>query len=96
MDIREIQPRSTGAADESRGPRAVGSTPAPRDASEPSPDRLTLSERAQALQDARRAALAVPDVRTDVVDQVRRRLADGSLRPDPDRIAHALLAQGLL
>ncbi len=96
MDIREIQPRTTGAADESRGARAVGSSSAPRDTQDSSPDRVTLSARAQAFQEARRAALAVPEVRSDRVEELRSRLGAGTLQPDPDAIARALRDQGLL
>lgn len=96
MDIREIQSRTTGAADESRGARAVGPTPAAGSSTDPSADRVTLSARAQALQEARRAALAVPEVRTDVVEEVRGRVASGTLVPDPERIARALIDQGIL
>jgi len=96
MDIRDISSRGTGAADEARGPRSVGPSPATRTAADRSSDRVTLSDRAQTFQEVRRAALDVPDVRTDRVAAVRARLADGSMVPDPERIARALLAQGVL
>ncbi|MBI3634966.1 MAG: flagellar biosynthesis anti-sigma factor FlgM [Candidatus Rokubacteria bacterium] len=96
MDIREIQSRNTGAADESRGPRAVGPTPAAGASTDPSTDRVTLSARAQALQEVRRAALSVPEVRNDVVTETRGRVADGTLVPDPERIARALIDQGVI
>lgn len=96
MDIRDIQSRNTGAADEARGARSVGSSSSARPAADRSSDRVTLSDRAQALQETRRAALDVPEVRSDRVNAVRARLADGSLAPDPERIARALLAQGLV
>jgi anti-sigma28 factor (negative regulator of flagellin synthesis) len=38
----------------------------------------------------------VPDVRTDRVDAVRARLEEGALAPDPQRIARALLEQGIV
>lgn len=96
MDIRDIQSRNAGPADEPRGARGVGSANASRASAERPGDRLTLSDRAQAFQEIRRAALAVPDVRIDRVEAVRAALADGSLVPDPERIARALLAQGLV
>jgi flagellar biosynthesis anti-sigma factor FlgM len=96
MDIRDIQSRSTGAADESRSTRGVGASSASRAAADRTPDSVTLSNRAQAFQETRRAALAAPDVRTERVEEVRSRLAGGSLVPDPERIARALIAQGLV
>lgn len=96
MDIRDIQSRNTGAADEARSTRGVGGVPAPRPSTDHPADRLTLSDRARVLQEVRRAALAVPDVRTERVEAVRAGLADGSVTPDPERIARALLAQGLV
>jgi flagellar biosynthesis anti-sigma factor FlgM len=96
MDIRDIQSRNTGPADESRSTRGVGSSAASRRAADRSPDSVTLSDRAQAFQETRRAALAVPDVRSERVEAVRAKLADGSLGPDPDRIARALLDQGMV
>jgi flagellar biosynthesis anti-sigma factor FlgM len=96
MDIRDIQSRSTGPTDESRSARGVGASAASRAAADRTPDSVTLSNRAQAFQETRRAALAAPDVRTDRVEDVRGRLASGGLVPDPERIARALLEQGVL
>lgn len=95
MDIRDIRSGNAGAADEARSARGVGPSSAARPASDRS-DRVTLSDRAQAFQEARRAALEVPDVRSDQVNAVRAKLADGSLAADPERIARALLAQGIV
>jgi flagellar biosynthesis anti-sigma factor FlgM len=55
-----------------------------------------MSDQARVFQQARLAALAVPDVHTDRVEALRRQLASGELRPDPARIAQALTAQGVL
>jgi flagellar biosynthesis anti-sigma factor FlgM len=96
MDIRDIPSRTTGPADESRAARGVAPSATPRAAADRSPDSVTLSDRAQAFQETRRAALAVPDVRSERVDQVRAKLAGGSLVPDPERIARALLEQGVV
>jgi flagellar biosynthesis anti-sigma factor FlgM len=96
MDIRDVQSRNINPADEPRGARGAGQTPAARNASERSDDRVTLSPRAHAFQETRRAALDVPDVRTDRVDAVRSKLADGTLGVDPQRIARALLDQGIV
>jgi flagellar biosynthesis anti-sigma factor FlgM len=96
MDIRDIQSRNTGPADEARSARRVGASSSAKPAPDRSSDHVSLSERAQALQETRRAALDVPEVRSDRVNAVRAKLADGSLTPDPERIARALLAQGLV
>ncbi len=96
MDIRDVRSRNTGPADEARGARSGSSSSAARSAADRSADRVTLSDRAQALQETRQAALDVPEVRSDRVAAVRAKLADGSLAPDPERIARALLAQGLV
>ena len=96
MDIRDVQSRGTNPTDESRSARGVGSSSSARNAERPSDDRVTLSNRAQAFQEARRAALDVPDVRTGRVDALRRQLQSGGLAPDPDRIARALLSQGVV
>ncbi len=51
---------------------------------------------AEALQETRGAGRDVPDVQTDRVDALRRRIRTGDLVPDPDRIAKALLGQGVV
>ena len=96
MDIRDIHSRGTNPADESRNARSVGSSSSARNTERASDDRVTLSNRAQAFQEARRAALDVPDVRTDRVEAVRQQVKNGSLVPDPERIAQALLGQGIV
>ena len=96
MDIRDVGSRNVNPADQTRGARNVGQAPASRHASDGSDDRVTLSARAQALQETRRAALEVPEVRTDRVEAVRGKLADGTLRVDAEQIARSLLAQGIV
>jgi hypothetical protein len=59
-------------------------------------DKVTLSGRARTLEDVRRAALAVPDAREEVVLDIRRALARGEVVPDSHKIAVALFAQGVL
>lgn len=96
MDIRDVRSRGTNPAEESRNARAVERTPAARTAGDRSDDRVTLSDRAHAFQETRRAALAVPEVRTERVEAVKARLGDGSLAVDTERIARALLQQGIV
>jgi negative regulator of flagellin synthesis FlgM len=95
MDIRDVGSRNTRPPEESRAAHGVGQTPAARPAGDHA-DRVTLSQRAQTLQELRRAALESPDVRMERVDALRAKLADGSLVTDPARIARALLEQGVL
>jgi negative regulator of flagellin synthesis FlgM len=98
MEPGKINSISAQAAEQARSARAAG-TPAagsqpPADAS--SSDRVTVSNRARELDEVRRAALAVPEVRQDRVDAVRKKLAAGALAPDPRQIAQALLEQSIV
>ena len=96
MDIRDVHSRSTNPTEQSRAARSAGSSSSSRPSESASDDRVTLSNRAQAFQDARRAALDAPDVRTERVEALRGQIKNGRLVPDPDRIAKALLGQGVL
>ena len=95
MDIRDIQ--STGASQPTQGSRGTGSSkPSQGSGASGDRDRVTVSARAQAIHSARQAALAMPEVRTDRVQEIRERLAQGEIVPDPSRIARALLDQGVV
>jgi flagellar biosynthesis anti-sigma factor FlgM len=97
MEIRDIQAGGASAPEASRRTRGVGSASSPSaNTREGSVDRVALSDQAQALQHARRAALAVPEIREERVEEIRSGVADGSLVPDPGRIARALLDQHIL
>jgi flagellar biosynthesis anti-sigma factor FlgM len=96
METGKIPSVGVSAANPARSSRVAGSPPPAGHGTEPSSDRVTMSDRAQALHDARRAALAVPEVRQDRVEAVRRDLAAGLLVPDPRRVAQALLEQSIL
>jgi len=96
MDIQDIQSGGPSALEPTRGARAVSPAAKGGTASQPSGDTVSMSEQAQAFQQARRLALAVPDVRLDHVEPLRQKYAAGELRPDPDAIARALLAQGVV
>jgi flagellar biosynthesis anti-sigma factor FlgM len=52
---------------------------------------VAISARSRELHQALGAANAAPDVRADVVAQVRARLLAGTYRIDPDRIARGIL-----
>lgn len=96
MDIRGPQSRNINPGDEPRGPRCAGQTPAARNASERSEGRVTFFTRPHAFQETRRALSGVPGVRTELVEAVRNKLADGTLAVDHQRIARALLDQGIV
>jgi flagellar biosynthesis anti-sigma factor FlgM len=95
MDIKDIQSGGPAPLDPARDIRPPGSV-TPSGTREQPVDSLTMSHEAQAFQRARLAALAVPDVRTDRVELLRRQLACGELRPDPARIAQAIISQEIL
>jgi flagellar biosynthesis anti-sigma factor FlgM len=97
METGKINSISAAAAEAARPTRVTGTPPSgSQQPGETSSDRVTVSDRAQALNDVRRAALAVPEVRQDRVDAVRKKLEAGALDPDPRRIAQALLEQSIL
>jgi negative regulator of flagellin synthesis FlgM len=95
MDIKDVQSGGPSALEPARGARAA--SPAAQGGAPQHPgDSLTMSDQARAFQEARRAALAVPDVRLDRVEALRRQHAAGALRPDHAAIARALVAQGVV
>ncbi|MGH7389300.1 MAG: flagellar biosynthesis anti-sigma factor FlgM [Candidatus Rokuibacteriota bacterium] len=96
MDIRDVQSRSIDRDGEFGGTRGAGQSPAARNASDRSDDRVTRSARTHAFQETRRAAPAGPEVRSERVDAVREQLADGTLAVDQQRIARELLEQGIV
>lgn len=53
--------------------------------------RITISERSRELHRALAVANSAPDVRADVVAEMRARIGNGSYRIDPDQIARGLL-----
>lgn len=58
-------------------------------------DEVRLSPQALEMQKLRDAVLGAPDVRQDVVDQVRDEIASGRYRIDGTRIADELLKEDL-
>ena len=95
MDIQDVQSGGPSALEPARGARAA--SPAAKGGTPQHPgDSITMSDQAQVFQQARLAALAVPDVRLDRVEALRQQHAAGELRPDHEAIARALLAQGVV
>jgi flagellar biosynthesis anti-sigma factor FlgM len=96
MDIRDIRSSAASGLDAARRVGRPAGDSAAQGSAAPEGDRVTVSDRARVLQDVRRAALAVPDVRQDRVEEFRRKLAASQLLPDQGAIARALVGQGLL
>lgn len=53
--------------------------------------KVELSARSRELHEALRAANAAPDVRPEAVAEARTRIANGTYRVDPERIARGIL-----
>jgi len=74
--------------------RAVESRP-----DRPSPvrrgDRVSLSPQARELLNAQKALDAIPDVRTDKVEEIKARIADGTYRIDSEQIASKMIREAL-
>ena len=96
MDIQDIQSGGPSALDPTRAARAASSAAKGGAHPDKPGDSVSMSDQAQAFQEARRLALAVPDVRVDRVEALRQKYAAGELRPDPQAIARALVAQGVV
>lgn len=97
MEIRDISRllRKTNPTPGSVGPGEVDRDRSSREAGG-SPDAVQVSERGRLLAELRRAAQAVPEVRSERVEEVRRGLASGKPELSPETIAQALLRHGVL
>lgn len=85
--------RATGPKGPARRPAdasAVTGAGAPGRAGTPAA-KVELSARSRELHEAMLAAQAAPDVRPQVVADVRARIDDGTYRIDPERIARGIL-----
>ena len=80
-DVGRTQPLARRTVE--RAPETVGS--------ERPAATVELSSRSRELHEALRAANGAPEIREDVVSDVRRRLADGTYRIDDEVVARALL-----
>lgn len=72
-------------------PRDSAATPTPA-----SGDKVVLSPRAREILESRKAAAALPDIRPEVVDRVRRDIASGTYVIQQDRIAVRMMHESLL
>jgi flagellar biosynthesis anti-sigma factor FlgM len=84
----KIQDPSGVGRPERPGPKAQ--TPRGPSAPEPSAlDRVEISTYALRIAQLAEEARALPELRTDHVEQIRQALADGSYRADPRAVARA-------
>ncbi|MBA3876308.1 MAG: flagellar biosynthesis anti-sigma factor FlgM [Anaerolinea sp.] len=100
MKIDDVNPTASGTGQVGRPvvpvrPARSGAGPDPAitgaPAGAPPAATVELSIRVLELHAARRAVEEAPDVRADVVDDVRSRLADGRYRLDADVTARGIL-----
>jgi flagellar biosynthesis anti-sigma factor FlgM len=89
-DTPNLPPLKNDAVDSSavdaNPTRVAGSDPAP------SGDQLKLSPDLAIARDAIKLAAALPDIRQDRVDQVRKLLEQGDVGRDPERLADAIIS----
>lgn len=64
-----------------------------REGAVPDSDTISVSQDALLLTEALQAAQNAPDVRTDMVEEIRARLANGTYQLDAKRIAMGLLRE---
>jgi negative regulator of flagellin synthesis FlgM len=96
-DSQSIQPTDVGGAaavgrarPRPAAPTAGDATPATKTGAAPAA-KVELSARSRELHEALKAARSAPDVRADLVKDVRARVTDGTYRVDPELIARRIL-----
>lgn len=87
---RPNAPDASRRAASSAAGSTAGSTTTPASSADPAAT-VELSGRARELHDALRVAEAAPDVRTEVVDDVRRRLTDGRYEINAEATARRMI-----
>ena len=97
MEIRDISKLFNRTSHAQGSPRPAGVDPdSSTRGTNGTPDGLQLSEVGRVLADLRKAAQAVPEVRSERVQEIRRAIESDELELNPERIAQALLRQGVL
>lgn len=97
MEIRDISKLFNRTQPSQGSPRPTGVDPeSSARATQGSADGLHLSDLGRLLAELRKAAEAVPEVRSERVQELRRAIQSGELMANPDAIAEALVRQGLL
>ena len=87
MKIEPTGPSGIGPIEPARQPAIEPAAPT----ATPPPDRLVLSERAQEVQIAREALAAVPAIRSEQVDRIRRLIAENAYEVDSSALAQDVL-----
>jgi negative regulator of flagellin synthesis FlgM len=80
----QVKPRPEEAAEKDPRPQAITS------------DTVVISETAKRIQAAQSQLEAIPDVRSDKVAEIRRRIEDGTYEIQPDKIAEKMIRESLL
>ena len=95
MDIERLSQRYTNDIGETaaarRADRAPSEVARASDADRPRGDTLEISTRARELAKARQAVDAAPDVRTEKVADIKKRIEDGTYTVSPKILARKLL-----
>lgn len=97
MEIRDIS-KLFNRTQPSQGPARPTGADAESSArgAQESADGLQLSDLGRLLAELRKAAEAVPEVRSERVQELRQAIRSGELVANPDAIAEALVRQGIL
>jgi negative regulator of flagellin synthesis FlgM len=90
---RQNDPAVTGQAAARRAERASSDTQPKADPERvrPSSDTVEISDRSRELARARQAVEAAPDVRSDKVAEIKKRIDDGTYSVSPRLLAQKLL-----
>jgi negative regulator of flagellin synthesis FlgM len=84
-------PAVTGPAASRRSERASENQPKQDQGVRPASDSVEISDAARELAKARQAVDAAPDVRSDKVAAIRKRIEDGTYSVSPELLARKLL-----
>jgi len=90
INQRQNDPAITGQSAVRRADRASGETQQKPDV-RPASDTVEISDQARELARARQAVDAAPEVRSDKVASIRKRIQDGTYSVSPELLARKLL-----
>jgi negative regulator of flagellin synthesis FlgM len=92
INHRQNDPAISGQSAVRRTDRTSGETQQKPDAGvRPASDTVEISDQARELARARQAVDAAPDVRTDKVASIKKRISDGTYSVSPELLARKLL-----
>jgi flagellar biosynthesis anti-sigma factor FlgM len=86
-NLESVAAQPTGRAATSRAKDAQAGAGAPAQGT----DRVQLSEGAALAANAQRVASESPDIRQDLVEQMRAKLAAGEIGKDPEKVADRII-----